>query len=67
MVKDITFTASGAHFGGDERLTENFVKMLCDVEPSHSPLEEGLISALICLKAKQSAETEAFKKIVYEK
>ena len=67
VVKDITFTASGAHFGGDERLTENFVKMLCGIEPSHSPLEEGLISALICLKAKQSAENNAFKKLVYEK
>ena len=67
VVEEIKVSGTGAHFGGDERLTENFVKMVLGLEKSIAPLEEGLMSALICLKARQSAETRLFKKIAFEK
>ena len=44
------------HFGGDELLTRNFIGVVMGTEESVSPLKAGLMSALMCLKAKESAE-----------
>ena len=46
----------GSHFGGDLKLAELFIQMLKG-ESKESYLEEGLNSALLCLKAKESCVT----------
>lgn len=47
-------SASGAHFGGDEKLAQEFIKVL-DGGSSTSNLHDGLRSAACCLGAAQSA------------
>jgi predicted dehydrogenase len=51
------------HFGGDETLAQNFIGIMKGEEKSQTPLEEGLLSALMCLKADQSATTHSFQAI----
>ncbi|WP_246066809.1 Gfo/Idh/MocA family protein [Paenibacillus koleovorans] len=51
------------HFGGDTELVKNFVKVMKGEGRSVSTLEDGLLSALMCLKAKQSAETGMLQSI----
>ncbi|WP_261800450.1 Gfo/Idh/MocA family protein [Paenibacillus sp. PAMC21692] len=60
---DSSATAVG-HGGGDHILMDNFAQMMKDHgTKSISPLEAGLESALLCLKAKASAQTGSFQKI----
>lgn len=54
-----------AHFGGDAALAENFINIIQGRASSISPLEDGLMSALTCIKAKLSAETGTFQRIEY--
>ncbi|MBW7458688.1 Gfo/Idh/MocA family protein [Paenibacillus sepulcri] len=60
-----TYDISGGegHFGGDSTLAQNFVAIMQNGAESLSPLEDGLLSALMCLKAKESAETGMFRSI----
>ena len=51
------------HSGGDDALAYNFIKVMQGREKSRSPLGEGLDSVLLCLKAKESAESNEFKDI----
>lgn len=53
----------GSHFGGDDVLAESFIKVMRGEEDSIAPLSAGLLSSLMCIKAKQSAQTGEFKKI----
>jgi predicted dehydrogenase len=53
------------HGGGDAVLARNFVEVIQGKAKSNSTLESGLLSALMCLKAKESAETATFQKIVW--
>ncbi|HOJ09595.1 MAG TPA: Gfo/Idh/MocA family oxidoreductase [Clostridiales bacterium] len=55
--------SGGSHFGGDDVLAENFIKVMQGIENSIAPLEAGLLSALMCIKGRQSAITGEFKKI----
>ncbi|MBP1994533.1 Gfo/Idh/MocA family protein [Paenibacillus eucommiae] len=62
---DSAATASG-HGGGDSTLMENFRMIMKDRSTaSVAPLEAGLESALMCLKAKESAQTGSFRDIVW--
>jgi predicted dehydrogenase len=54
------------HFGGDIALAENFIGIVRRETTSISNLEDGMLSALMCLKAKQSAQTESFQKIEWD-
>ncbi|GBG08960.1 hypothetical protein PAT3040_03577 [Paenibacillus agaridevorans] len=54
-----------SHSGGDIALAINFLKVMQGKERSNTPLDAGLLSALICLKAKESAETHTFKDIAW--
>ncbi|GBG09424.1 putative oxidoreductase [Paenibacillus agaridevorans] len=57
---DHAATAVG-HGGGDATLLENFITIMQGkTQTSLSTLEDGLNSTLLCLKAKESAETGAF-------
>ncbi len=53
------------HGGGDLVLADNFIKVIRNEEPSIAPLSDGLLSALMCLKAKESARTNTFQEIKY--
>jgi len=55
--------AKGRHFGGDAALAGHFVERLAGKAAAGPDLEAGLRSALICLKARESAETSAFLEI----
>ncbi|ALC91496.1 oxidoreductase [Bacillus sp. FJAT-18017] len=57
-------TGNTAHFGGDARLARNYIQMMEDRAESIAPLESGILSALMCLKAKESAENKRFENIV---
>ena len=48
-------STSGNHFGGDQRLAQEFMKVL-DGKKSGSGLKDGLISAACCLAATRSAD-----------
>jgi len=58
--------ASGAsHGGGDTVLVDNFIRVIRGERKSVSPLEAGLLSVLMCLKAKESAATKMFQEIEF--
>ncbi|MBP1994503.1 Gfo/Idh/MocA family protein [Paenibacillus eucommiae] len=55
---------AGGHGGGDYALMRNFAAIMQGkTDVSVAPLEAGLSSVLVCLKAKQSAETSTFQAI----
>lgn len=64
-VETYEINKDAGHFGGDKELTDSFVDMMYGTGPSVSTLEDGLVSALLCLKAKESALTNTFQDIVY--
>lgn len=55
--------AKGRHFGGDAAPAGHFVERLAGKAAVGPDLEAGLRSALICLKARESAATSAFLEI----
>jgi predicted dehydrogenase len=55
-----------SHFGGDSVLTYNFINVMRKSAQSVSPLDAGLLSALMCLKAKESAINEEFVEIKWK-
>ncbi|MCO5223673.1 MAG: hypothetical protein M9947_19190 [Thermomicrobiales bacterium] len=57
-VERITVDAGGGHFGGDERLAADFLAILSGTGLSRSI--DGILSAQLCLMAKQSCQTSAF-------
>ncbi len=54
---------TGGHSGGDEKLMRNFFDVIRGEDTSHSPLQEGLLSAAMCLAARTSAATATFQPI----
>ncbi|WP_141499592.1 Gfo/Idh/MocA family protein [Paenibacillus luteus] len=66
-VENYQFELDEDHFGGDTALAANFIELMKgETTRSHSTLEDGLASALMCLKAKESAETGQFLTIAYD-
>ncbi|MFP3896136.1 MAG: Gfo/Idh/MocA family protein [Anaerolineales bacterium] len=63
----ITFGGGMSHFGGDRELCLDFLRAMRDGNPSRSPLSAGILSALTCLWARESAETHRFCDIVMPK
>lgn len=59
-------TSKMSHDGGDDILAYNFIKVMQGVEKSVAPLNAGLLSVLMCLKAKKSAETHMFQNITWD-
>lgn len=56
---------AATHGGGDTVLADNFVRVIRGEQKSVSPLSAGLLSVLMCLKAKESAATRTFQEIRY--
>lgn len=66
-VETYDFTGGIGHFGGDAELARCFYGLMDgSVKESVSPLEDGLLSALLCLKAKQSSDTGTFQEVAWE-
>lgn len=55
----------GGHGGGDSMLVRNFANVIRQKEESLSTLDSGILSALMCLKAKESAENDRFCDICF--
>lgn len=64
-VDSYQYDLDGGHFGGDSMLAENFINIMQGKAQSLSSLHDGLLSALMCLKAKQSAESGSFQEIKF--
>lgn len=56
-----------AHGGGDDALALNFIRVMQGKEKSVAPIDAGLLSVLMCLKAVQSSETDTFQDISWDK
>ncbi|MBA3275027.1 MAG: Gfo/Idh/MocA family oxidoreductase [Chloroflexia bacterium] len=52
------------HHGGDERLAHDFLAILYGTGASRATLEDGLLSAQLCLMAKRACETSQFQPFV---
>ena len=64
VVETIDFSGQMSHFGGDRELVLDFLRAMRDGTPSRSPISAGILSALTCLWARESAETHQFYEIV---
>ncbi|RXZ78420.1 gfo/Idh/MocA family oxidoreductase [Paenibacillaceae bacterium] len=63
-VETYELKSEGGHYGGDTALAGSFVELMRGgSERSIAPLEDGLLSALMCLKARESAVTHTFQPI----
>jgi predicted dehydrogenase len=57
--------AQGDHFGGDIELARNFIGVMQRKETSRAPLEAGIQSALLCMKAAHSAKTQTLQDVSF--
>ena len=55
LVETIDFSGDMPHFGGDRELCYDFLMAMQDQCPSRSPIAAGILSALTCLWARESA------------
>lgn len=55
-----------SHGGGDAALVLNFIRVMQGRERSVAPIEAGLLSVLMCLKATLSSQTNTFQEIAFE-
>lgn len=60
-----TDSKAASHGGGDTVLADNFLRLIRGEAESVSPLSAGILSVLMCLKAKESAETNTFQDIEF--
>ena len=56
-------TPMEGHGGGDKALAKSFIDILSGAADSVAPLDTGLLSVLMCLKAKESARNHTFQQI----
>ena len=52
-----------SHFGGDRELQYDFLMAMAERRPSRTPIADGILSALTCLCARQSAEERRFVEV----
>ncbi|WP_261800392.1 Gfo/Idh/MocA family protein [Paenibacillus sp. PAMC21692] len=53
------------HGGGDIVVCESLLDTIRFGAPSKTPFEEALLSALLCMKARKSAETREFQEVIW--
>lgn len=56
-------SAKMSHGGGDDVLALNFIRVMQGREKSIAPIDAGLLSVLMCIKAKVSSQTNTFQDI----
>lgn len=61
----IKMNTSGSHGGGDTVLVDSFVRVIRGERKSVAPLDAGILSVLMCLKARESAATRTFQEITF--
>ena len=68
-VDSFNVKASSGHLGGDEALARNFVDVCLGRDESRTDLASGLLSAAMCLAARESAHTQRWTPVgdVYSK
>ncbi|BBI32003.1 Gfo/Idh/MocA family protein [Cohnella abietis] len=59
----LDINAFDGHGGGDHMLVNNYLQIVRGAEKSVTTLNDGLLSALLCLKANESANTNTFQNI----
>ena len=62
----IRFEAGGGHFGGDTELCYDFLQIVQGKGNSRSPIEAGIMSALTCVKARESEAERKFCEVVMD-
>ncbi len=62
-VDTIEFRQGEGHFGGDDGLTRAFLDVLQGKNTPHPDLYDGWISALTCLRARESSEERVFRAV----
>ncbi len=62
-VDDIHVPVAEGHHGGDSVLIKNFLHVIRGQAASKSTLDDGLLSAAMCLAARESASTGSFQDI----
>lgn len=55
----------GSHMGGDKYLAKSFVEVMSGTGKSVAPLYDGILSANVCLMARESAENYKFMDIKF--
>jgi predicted dehydrogenase len=63
QIDEIPVTASGGHGGGDRELAANFIDVMRGRAPSRCPLDAGLLSAAMCLCAREAANDGVTRRI----
>ena len=64
VVETIDFSGDMPHFGGDRELSFDFLMAMRDRRPSRSPIDAGILSALTCLWARESANNRQSYEVV---
>ena len=59
------FSACGGHYGGDFNLMDSFYNMIKNHDDSCADIDAGIMSALLCLRSKQSCEEHRFVDVKY--
>ncbi len=62
-VDDIHVPVAEGHHGGDHVLIKNFLHVIRGQAKSKSTLDDGLLSAAMCLAARESASTGTFQQV----
>ena len=60
-----TDSKAASHGGGDTVLADSFLRIMRGEAESVAPLSAGILSVLMCLKAKESARTNTFQNIEF--
>ncbi|MGE6230794.1 Gfo/Idh/MocA family protein [Paenibacillus chitinolyticus] len=58
--------AGDNHFGGDSALAANFAGLMRGAASSVATMDDGLLSALMCVQARESAASGTFRPIRYD-
>lgn len=56
-------TTGDGHHGGDKELAHDFLAVLTGTGPSRTPLETGVLSAQMCLLAREACRTNRYQEI----
>ncbi len=62
-VVEVPFDLIDSHWGGDKELCYDFIMAMKESRPSRAPLSAGISSALMCIKAAESAKERKFCEI----
>lgn len=62
-VDNIEVKTTTSHLGGDDVLLRMFAKVLRGEGPSQAPLTDGILSAAMCLAARESCRNQTFERI----